>query len=50
MKLVYILCLSLFAHNSWTRAVEADPKTPWHLGAPIVTYWCGPSLTDAVAK
>ena len=23
---------------------------PWKIGAPIVTYWCGPALTDAVAK
>ena len=22
----------------------------WQIGEPIVTYWCGPSLTDAVAK
>jgi hypothetical protein len=31
---------------------EANPKTTttWQVGTPIVTYWCGPSLTDAVAQ
>ena len=50
MKSVYILCLALFAHTPWTGAAEADPKTAWQVGTPIVTYWCGPSLTDAVAQ
>ena len=27
----------------------AEPDTAWKLGAPIVTYWAGPALTDAVA-
>ena len=25
------------------------PANPWTLGLPIVTYWCGPALTDAAA-
>ncbi len=50
-KLLHILCLSLLMHTSWTHPVEANPKTTtWQVGTPIVTYWCGPSLTDAVAQ
>lgn len=30
-----------------SQAAE-EPKA-WQVGTPIVTYWCGPSLTDAVA-
>jgi len=50
IKSVYILCLALFAHSPCMHAAEADPKTSWQVGVPIVTYWCGPSLTDAVAQ
>ncbi len=25
-------------------------KSTWSVGVPIVTYWCGPTLTDAVAE
>lgn len=34
------------------HAAETDFKTSasWEVGTPIVTYWCGPSLTDAVAQ
>jgi hypothetical protein len=33
-------------------AVEAMPAATvsWQVGTPIVTYWAGPSLTDAVAQ
>lgn len=30
-------------------AFAADPAA-WTVGQPIVTYWCGPSMTDAVAQ
>ena len=51
-KLMHILCLSLIVHIPWMHTAEADPKTAasWEVGTPIVTYWCGPSLTDAVAQ
>jgi len=51
-KLLHILCLWLLWRTPWMRAAEANPKTTtsWQVGAPIVTYWCGPSLTDAVAQ
>ena len=50
MKSLYILCLALFAHSPCVHAAEANPKTAWQVGTPIVTYWCGPALTDAVAQ
>ena len=50
-KLLQILCLSLFVQTWWMHAAEADPNiASWQVGTPIVTYWCGPSLTDAVAQ
>ena len=51
-KLLHFLCLSLLMHTPWTHTAEANPKTTttWQVGTPIVTYWCGPSLTDAVAQ
>jgi hypothetical protein len=27
----------------------ADAAASWKVGTPIVTYWCGPTMTDAVA-
>ncbi len=34
--------------NCISQAAE-EPKA-WQVGTPIVTYWCGPSLTDVVAQ
>jgi len=31
-------------------AASAAPAAPWTLGTPIVTYWCGPSMSDATAR
>jgi hypothetical protein len=31
-------------------AATAEPTSSWKIGTPIVTYWAGPTLTDAVAK
>jgi carbohydrate esterase-like sialic acid-specific acetylesterase len=31
-------------------AFAADRDASWSIGTPIVTYWAGPTLTDAVAK
>ena len=33
--------------TAWTA--NSAPMAPWQVGTPIVTYWCGPALTDAVA-
>ena len=30
-------------------AAAAPAVAPWKVGTPIVTYWCGPSMTDATA-
>lgn len=51
-RLVHILCLSFFTCTPWMHAAEAGPAAAvsWQVGAPIVTYWCGPSLTDVVAQ
>ncbi|RPJ20928.1 MAG: hypothetical protein EHM35_18880 [Planctomycetaceae bacterium] len=39
------------AYQDYRRAeAEPDAAGSWQVGAPIVTYWCGPSLTDAVAQ
>lgn len=43
--LTVILAMAIL-HGS-SQAAE-KPKA-WQVGTPIVTYWCGPSLTDAVA-
>jgi len=52
IKLQHIVWLSLLVDTLWMNAAEAKPKTGafWQVGRPIVTYWCGPSLTDAVAQ
>lgn len=36
----------------WTNVAGAQPNVSgsWQVGTPIVTYWCGPALTDAVAQ
>ncbi len=51
-RFVHILCLSLFLYIPWMRVAEAEPAAAvsWQVGTPIVTYWAGPSLTDAVAQ
>ncbi len=38
----------LIAASGWLQAAEPDGS--WKIGTPIVTYWAGPTLTDAVAK
>ena len=51
-RFAYILCLSLFTYTPKMWAAEAEPAAipSWQVGTPIVTYWAGPSLTDAVAQ
>lgn len=44
------LGLSVILCASPSHAAEPPPATPWTVGAPIVTYWCGPSMTDAAAQ
>jgi hypothetical protein len=33
-----------------TSVAVADKPGPWNIGTPIVTYWAGPPMTDAVAR
>ena len=51
-KSIYIMSLALVAHSVAALSAELQPANPapWQIGTPIVTYWCGPSLTDAVAQ
>ena len=39
----------LFAINPSRPSAGAPAAVPWKVGTPIVTYWCGPSMTDATA-
>ncbi len=36
-------------HRTDAAEVVPPPAIAWKIGAPIITYWCGPELTDAVA-
>ena len=50
MQSVYVLCLLVFARSPWLYAAAGETKSVWQVGRPIVTYWCGPALTDAAAQ
>lgn len=54
MKTVSMISLLLLVHAIVPSARCADPAPggvkPWTVGTPIVTYWAGPPLTDAVAQ
>ena len=39
----------LLAIHPSCHAADAPPVAPWKVGTPIVTYWCGPPMTDATA-
>ncbi|MGE5293963.1 MAG: hypothetical protein ACM3VT_03980, partial [Solirubrobacterales bacterium] len=44
--LVLVLCLAVCG----SPAFGADAAGSWQIGTPIVTYWAGPAMTDAVAQ
>ncbi len=54
MKTASILCLLILVQAIVPSAWGADPAPrdakAWSAGTPIVTYWAGPPLTDAVAR
>jgi len=50
VRLPYIVWLFLPVWTPWIHAAAAEAAAPWQVGTPIVTYWCGPSLTDTVAQ
>src|SRR5690242_169504 len=45
-----LMSMILFAAASISVAGDTDGANAWKIGAPIVTYWAGPTLTDAAAK
>lgn len=34
----------------WGAETQAPPASRWRVGAPIVTYWASPAMTDALAR
>jgi len=42
--------LLLIEFGSLLPGAEPSASAPWKIGEPIVTYWFGPPLTDAVAQ
>jgi hypothetical protein len=40
----------LLTFYSLSQAADTTTTTPWKVGTPIVTYWAGPAMTDAVAQ
>lgn len=48
LGLAFLPVLILFLAQS--AALHAAPAELWKVGHPIVTYWCGPALTDSVAQ
>lgn len=48
----WLFCVLLLVCLSGVPAIAAQTKSvpPWEVGTPIVTYWCGPALTDAAAQ
>jgi hypothetical protein len=38
------------AGSSALPGADSNSASPWKVGTPIVTYWCGPSMTDATAR
>ena len=44
------LCLLTCVPSFRTLHAGGQNEPGWQVGTPIVTYWCGPPLTDAVAQ
>ena len=44
------LLLLVYASGVPALAAQTQNVSPWEVGTPIVTYWCGPALTDAAAQ
>jgi len=50
MRLTILLLLAVQQAAQPASAADAAAGTPWKINTPIVTYWAGPALTDAVAR
>jgi hypothetical protein len=48
-RFLFTTAVALLAVSS-VRGAEASANIPWQVGTPIVTYWAGPSMTDAAAQ
>jgi hypothetical protein len=40
----------VLSDSAQAAGLPDGPNISWHTGRPIVSYWCGPTLTDAVAQ
>ena len=47
--LALLALLLATSHRASAAEAVPPPAVTWKIGAPIITYWCGPELTDAVA-
>jgi hypothetical protein len=47
---VAVLALAAVGLPAWAAGSQGQAAPPWKPGTPIVTYWAGPALTDAVAR
>ena len=47
-RMVVVIALGSLAYA--TQLAHAQTATGWTLGDPLVTYWSGPSLTNAIAE
>ena len=45
-----VLATMFCASAASAQDVDAKPEKAWKVGTPIVTYWAGPAMTDAVAR
>jgi hypothetical protein len=44
------IVLAAMLAGDLARAADPPPASTWSVGTPIVTYWCGPAMTDAAAR
>jgi hypothetical protein len=50
MKRLLALTLYLLGLTLVLAGVDAGGLPSWKVGMPVVTYWCGPPMTDAAAR
>jgi hypothetical protein len=50
LRLLAGLLAATLTNHAAALAATAKQAAPWKVGTPIVTYWAGPAMTDAVAQ
>ncbi len=50
LTIVLLAAIHAVAHPAAAADSPAATATAWKVGAPIVTYWAGPAMTDQVAR